>query len=142
MFADSRIRRCVAATIIRPAFVNLGWIAAGRDKCAARGGPAGNPLEALPRTRRAVDATARKVREQSMDRKFAIRCAFAAGALSHGALCWAQNQPADATGQPGIAEVVVTGSRIARPELEGSAPIAVVGRDDFDAQGFENFADL
>jgi iron complex outermembrane receptor protein len=41
-----------------------------------------------------------------------------------------------------VAQVIVTGSRIARPELEASAPVAVVGRSDFDAQGFENFADL
>ncbi len=41
-----------------------------------------------------------------------------------------------------IGTVVVTGSRIARPELEASVPIVALGEDDFDAQGFENFADL
>lgn len=41
-----------------------------------------------------------------------------------------------------LGTVVVTGSRIARPELEASVPVVVLGQEDFDAQGFENFADL
>jgi len=77
-----------------------------------------------------------------MDRTSVIRTALAAGAMSHGVLCWAQAQPPEEPGRAGLDEVVVTGSRIARPDLEGTAPIAVVGRSDFDAQGFENFADL
>jgi outer membrane receptor protein involved in Fe transport len=53
----------------------------------------------------------------------------------------AQEQPAADTPNE-VAQVVVTGSRIARPDLDASAPVAILGRSDFDAQGLENFADL
>jgi iron complex outermembrane receptor protein len=70
-----------------------------------------------------------------------LRFAVALSALSYAATARAQesaapDEPAD------IQQIVITGSRIARPELEASAPVAIVGRQDFDAQGMENFADL
>ncbi len=41
-----------------------------------------------------------------------------------------------------LEEVVVTGSRISRPEVEASVPTVVLGQDAFEAGGIENFADL
>lgn len=41
-----------------------------------------------------------------------------------------------------IAEVVVTGSRIARPNLESVTPVLEIGQQDFAALGLENFADV
>lgn len=41
-----------------------------------------------------------------------------------------------------IAEVVVTGSRIARPNLESVTPVLAIGQNDFAALGMENFADM
>jgi len=41
-----------------------------------------------------------------------------------------------------LEEIIVTGSRIARPNLESNTPVAVLGEDLLDQQGFENFADV
>ena len=48
----------------------------------------------------------------------------------------------DSASADGLEEVVVTGSRISRPELEAAVPTVVLGQDAFDAVGVENFADL
>jgi iron complex outermembrane receptor protein len=48
----------------------------------------------------------------------------------------------DSATADGLEEVVVTGSRISRPELEAAVPTVVLGQDAFDAVGVENFADL
>jgi iron complex outermembrane recepter protein len=50
--------------------------------------------------------------------------------------------PAQAAEEEQIAEVVVTGSRIARPNLEGTTPVLAIGQQDFAALGMENFADV
>jgi iron complex outermembrane receptor protein len=41
-----------------------------------------------------------------------------------------------------LQEVVVTGSRISRPEVEASTPTVVIDAGAFEARGIENFADL
>lgn len=41
-----------------------------------------------------------------------------------------------------IQEIVVTGSRIARPNLEGTTPVLAIGQQDFAALGMENIADV
>jgi iron complex outermembrane recepter protein len=41
-----------------------------------------------------------------------------------------------------IAEVVVTGSRIARPDLEASTPVQVISSESIDQQGSPNIADI
>jgi len=49
------------------------------------------------------------------------------------------------SGPPGNAaleEIIVTGSRIARPNLVSNTPVAVLGEDLLDQQGLENFADI
>lgn len=51
-------------------------------------------------------------------------------------------QPAHAAEEDQIAEVVVTGSRIARPNLESTTPVLAIGQQDFAALGMENFADV
>jgi iron complex outermembrane receptor protein len=50
--------------------------------------------------------------------------------------------PALAADEDQIAEVVVTGSRIARPNLESTTPVLAIGQQDFAALGMENFADV
>ncbi|MGH8237905.1 MAG: TonB-dependent receptor plug domain-containing protein, partial [Steroidobacteraceae bacterium] len=41
-----------------------------------------------------------------------------------------------------IAEIVVTGSRIARPEIEASTPVQVISDEMIDQQGSPNVADI
>ena len=43
---------------------------------------------------------------------------------------------------PQIAEIVVTGSRIARPEIESSVPVQVISSEVIDEQGSANVADI
>ncbi|MGH8237188.1 MAG: TonB-dependent receptor plug domain-containing protein, partial [Steroidobacteraceae bacterium] len=50
--------------------------------------------------------------------------------------------PAAQAADDEIAEVVVTGSRIARPNLESVTPVLAIGQQDFAALGLENFADI
>ena len=74
--------------------------------------------------------------------RFVVRSVVAASVLSHAPNGQAQEGASSVDSTADIAQVVVTGSRIARPELDASAPIAVIGRQDFEAQGLQNFADL
>ena len=74
--------------------------------------------------------------------RFVVRSVVAASVLSHAPNGQAQEAASSVDSTADIAQVVVTGSRIARPELDASAPIAVIGRQDFEAQGLQNFADL
>lgn len=53
---------------------------------------------------------------------------------------FAQNAPAEEAEAEQI--IVVTGSRIARPDLEGSSPVLVIGAEALENRGFENVADL
>src|SRR5215510_5637649 len=81
----------------------------------------------------------------SVNLRRAIRRALAAYAAaaafaSSGAL--AQEQSSTDTEAADLGVTVVTGSRIARTELEAAVPVVVIGQDDFANQGFENFADL
>lgn len=62
--------------------------------------------------------------------------------LIGGGVCTLAATPAQAADEEAIAEVVVTGSRIARPNLEGVTPVLAIGQQDFEALGFENFADV
>ena len=80
-----------------------------------------NPIGALMRRALVVSATA----------SAAMLCGLPAA--------YAQDQNAK---PDQLEEVVVTGSRISRPELEATVPTIVLGQDAFDAQGLENFADL
>jgi iron complex outermembrane receptor protein len=41
-----------------------------------------------------------------------------------------------------IEEVVITGSRISRPDLEGANPVTVLNRDEINMQGFSNVGDV
>jgi iron complex outermembrane recepter protein len=77
----------------------------------------------------------------SIVRSVAIALTTIIGTFAAGTLRAQDSTPADAETSV-LEEVIVTGSRIARTELEATSAVAVVGRDDFDAQGFENFADL
>ena len=53
----------------------------------------------------------------------------------------AQEKPKDASsGQQQLQEVVVTGSRIARPDLDRLQPTTVVGSDTFDTRGYTDIA--
>jgi iron complex outermembrane receptor protein len=48
----------------------------------------------------------------------------------------AQDRPRDSGGAEPVEEVVITGSRIARPELDRLQPTTVVGADSFDERGY------
>ena len=73
---------------------------------------------------------------------------FMLGAFAAGTAAQAQTAPATggnadvstsaATQQPESGEVVVTGSRIARRDLQTAAPIAVVGQEEFQLSGTVN----
>jgi len=67
----------------------------------------------------------------------AIRAVLISAAASAAAVL-----PAQAAEEEQIAEVVVTGSRIARPNLESVTPVLAIGQQDFAALGMENFADV
>jgi iron complex outermembrane receptor protein len=54
----------------------------------------------------------------------------------------AQQKPATTTEDRTLEEVVVTGSRIARPELESTTPITIVGAPEIEASGNLNIADV
>ena len=41
-----------------------------------------------------------------------------------------------------LEEIVITGSRIARPNIESNTPVTVLGEEFLQQQGFENFADI
>lgn len=68
----------------------------------------------------------------------AIRAVLISGAASVATVLPAQA----AEEEDQIAEVVVTGSRIARPNLESVTPVLAIGQQDFAALGMENFADV
>jgi iron complex outermembrane recepter protein len=66
----------------------------------------------------------------------AVRHALLANAI---AIACATAQAAE---DPAITEVVVTGSRIARPDIEASTPVQVVSSQAIDMQGSQNIADI
>lgn len=76
----------------------------------------------------------------------AVRRALAMSAVAtvtlSGLPAYAQDQEQDQSASEGPTTIVVTGSRIARPELEASTPVLSLGQNELLAQGFENFADL
>lgn len=63
------------------------------------------------------------------------------GAALISAPAFAQDTAAD-DGASSEDTIVVTGSRISRPDLEGSTPVAVLGEAQLDQQGLKNFADI
>lgn len=86
-----------------------------------------------------------------------LMTALSAGAVLAAAPAWAQNgdqaatqapvapAPQPDTTQPNAGEetdVVVTGTRISRPDLISSSPVLVVGQEAFQNRNFTNFADL
>jgi iron complex outermembrane recepter protein len=84
---------------------------------------------------------------QSTIRQAVRRALLAGGAaatLATGAAL-AQDQDQDQPQEQTLADVqtiIVTGSRIQRPELEATVPTLVLGPEAFEALGLENFADL
>lgn len=72
--------------------------------------------------------------------RLALYAGGAAAALVAGTAT-AQDQD-QAESAEDVETVIVTGSRIQRPELEATVPMVTLGQEDFAAQGFENFADL
>jgi len=74
----------------------------------------------------------------------AVRTAlFTAGVATalHSQVALAQGVPAaEAAAEPQT--IVVTGSRIARPELEAPAPILSIGEEQLKSQGLRNFSDI
>lgn len=77
-------------------------------------------------------------------RRPALKAMFLGGAalaaLAAGAQAQTTQDPGSQSAQ--LEEIVVTGSRIARPNLESNSPVSVVGEDLLQAQGFENIADI
>jgi iron complex outermembrane receptor protein len=69
----------------------------------------------------------------------AAPCAIALAFLSTQA--FAQDAPAEAAVEPAADEIVVTGSRIARPELTASVPVAVVSAENIQNKGQTNVLD-
>jgi outer membrane receptor protein involved in Fe transport len=67
----------------------------------------------------------------------AIRAVLMSCAVSAAAVL-----PAQAADEDQIAEVVVTGSRIARPNLESVTPVLAIGQQEMATLGMENFADM
>ncbi|MGH8185387.1 MAG: TonB-dependent receptor plug domain-containing protein, partial [Steroidobacteraceae bacterium] len=67
----------------------------------------------------------------------AVRAALLGGTVT----AVAATLPAQAA-EESIQEVIVTGSRIARPNLEGTTPVLAIGQQDFAALGMENIADV
>ncbi len=63
----------------------------------------------------------------------AILATFGAGTLA---------QAQDKTAGDGLEEVVITGSRIARTEIESSVPVQVITAESLDAQGSQNVVDV
>ncbi|HEX8447827.1 MAG TPA: TonB-dependent receptor [Sphingomonas sp.] len=79
---------------------------------------------------------------------FLVASALATGAIPAGVFAQAAVQPAApspataAAAEPAEEAIVVTGSRIARPELDAASPVAVVGSEQIQAQGITNTQDL
>ena len=71
--------------------------------------------------------------------RHAVRCALFAGTVSvvSATLSLAAN-----AAESEITEVVVTGSRIARPEIEASTPVQVINSAAIAEQGAPNIADI
>ncbi len=92
-----------------------------------------NPVEALARC---AGRCVSYLRNQA----WSVAVPTAALLAVSGQAAQAQDQAADASGD--ILEVVVTGSRIARPELESPAPISVVTAEDLAATGQTDAEDI
>src|SRR4029077_738576 len=66
-----------------------------------------------------------------------------AGLMSHSSLAQAQAAPATAAeAAPAITEVVVTGSRIATPQLEAISPVTAVTAEEIKSSGATRIEDL
>jgi len=73
----------------------------------------------------------------------AVRRALLVGALCAGAPAVAQEATdQEEAGAASLEEVVVTGSRIAQPNLESVSPLQVIGAEDIDAAGAPNVQDV
>jgi iron complex outermembrane receptor protein len=70
------------------------------------------------------------------------RLARAVRAVLLGGAFTAALSPAQAAEETPIQEVIVTGSRIARPNLENTTPVLAIGQEDFANLGMENIADM
>lgn len=80
----------------------------------------------------------------------AMRLGLAAGLIGASALVWAQEREEDA-GQVSadqqeegarLDRVEVTGSRIRRGDIEGPTPVLIIGRDEFENQGYLTVQDV
>lgn len=72
----------------------------------------------------------------------ALRALVLAGAGLFAMPAVAQDAPAAAGPAPQNEEIVITGSRIARPELASPTPVAIVGSDEIRRQGATNIQDV
>ena len=70
--------------------------------------------------------------------RFRLRDLIAIAPLLMGVAAYAQEKPKDTTTKPEekLTEVVITGSRIARPELDHLEPTIVLGSEQFDQRGY------
>ena len=70
-----------------------------------------------------------------------VKLALLSASLGAGVPALAQDQDQQEAGAD-LGAVVVTGSRIARPNVESMTPVLAIGQEMFDAMGYENIADL
>jgi outer membrane receptor protein involved in Fe transport len=80
-----------------------------------------------------------KVQARALLKCSAASAALGLGMLSAPALAQATAQPAEAASSDFI---VVTGSRIARPNIEGAAPVTVLSQEEFTLRGAVNVEEL
>lgn len=75
-------------------------------------------------------------------RNFLLGSTVLAGVLAVAAPSFAQEATqSDGEGATEVGEIVVTGSRIRRPDLTSPAPLSVVNSETIDEKGFANLAD-
>lgn len=72
----------------------------------------------------------------------AVRCALFLGTTTVLYAASPAVQAAEEEGKDKITEIVVTGSRIARPEIEASTPVQIINAEAITAQGAPNIADI
>ena len=73
---------------------------------------------------------------------WAVRLALLGASLGASVPALAQDQDQQDAAGADLGAVVVTGSRIARPNVESMTPVLAIGQEMFDALGYENIADL
>src|SRR5688500_7823927 len=69
----------------------------------------------------------------------AVRCALF---VSTTTVLYVMSSPPVQAAEGNITEIVVTGSRIARPEVEASTPVQIINAEAITGQGAPNIADI